>query len=105
MHDELGDVTLAGVAHANPHCHPGWKGFFAVLVVIAGGALVLAGVSAGFTARRGAERPREQGTDNGAVGKGAGWLTADVMGTALNRGVYAAGSRSEADVQDPAKDE
>ncbi|NUQ99034.1 MAG: hypothetical protein HOY79_21575 [Streptomyces sp.] len=44
-------------------------------------------------------------TDDGAVGKVAGGLTADVMGTALNTGVHAAGSGIGADVQDLAKDE
>lgn len=44
-------------------------------------------------------------TDNGAVGKVADGLTAHVMGTALNTGVYAAGSGIESDVQDLAKDE
>lgn len=61
MHGELGGLILAGVAHNNPHYHPGWKGFFAALVMIAGSALVFAGVIAGSTAWRSAERPREQG--------------------------------------------
>ncbi|GAA2482512.1 hypothetical protein [Streptomyces longisporus] len=61
MHGELGNVILAGVAHNNPNYDPGWKGFFAALVVIAGGALVVAGVIAGRTAWRSAERPRERG--------------------------------------------
>jgi hypothetical protein len=61
VHGEYGSVILAGVAHNNPNYDPGWKGFFAALVVIAGGALVLAGVIAGFTAWRSAERPRQRG--------------------------------------------
>ncbi|MFF3909762.1 hypothetical protein ACFYZJ_28150 [Streptomyces sp. NPDC001848] len=54
-------MILAGVAHNNPNYHPGWKGFFSALVVIAGGALILAGVTAGFTTWRRAEQPREKG--------------------------------------------
>jgi len=61
VHDGLGDMILAGVAHNNPNYDPGWKGFFAALVVMAGGALVLAGVIVGVTAWRSAERPRERG--------------------------------------------
>ncbi|MFF3518788.1 hypothetical protein ACWEO4_03035 [Streptomyces sp. NPDC004393] len=61
MYGELGNVILAGVAHNNPNYDPGWKGFFSALVVIAGGALILAGVTAGFTTWRRAEQPREKG--------------------------------------------
>jgi hypothetical protein len=42
VHDELGDVILAGVAH-NPHYDPGWISFFAALVVLAGCSIVLVG--------------------------------------------------------------
>ncbi|RPF34311.1 hypothetical protein [Streptomyces sp. TLI_185] len=52
VHYGLGDVILAGVAHNNPNYDPGWKGFFAALVVIAGGAIVLVGVIAGLIAWR-----------------------------------------------------
>ncbi|MGW1745688.1 hypothetical protein ACWCRD_08730 [Streptomyces sp. NPDC002092] len=60
MQDGLGDLLLAGVAHNNPNYDPGWKGFFAALVVLAGGALVLTGVIVGLTEWRSAERPRER---------------------------------------------
>ncbi len=43
MHDELGDVVLAGVAHNNPNYDPGWVPFFAALVVLAGCLIVLVG--------------------------------------------------------------
>ncbi|MFI1435761.1 hypothetical protein [Streptomyces lydicus] len=38
-------VTLAGVAHNNPHYHPGWSGFFLALLGIAGCLIVLAGLA------------------------------------------------------------
>lgn len=42
MHREAG-VTLAGVAHNNPHYSPGWSGFFGVLVILAACPPVIAG--------------------------------------------------------------
>jgi hypothetical protein len=61
VHGELGDVILAGVAHNNPDHTSGWTSFFAALIVIAGGAFVLAGVVAGLAAWRGAPRPGARG--------------------------------------------
>ncbi|MFF4502834.1 hypothetical protein [Streptomyces sp. NPDC001401] len=43
MHDEFGEVILAGVAHNNPNYDPGWVPFFAALVVLAGCLIVLVG--------------------------------------------------------------
>lgn len=57
MHGELGAVILAGVAHNNPGHSSGWRSVFAMLIVIVGGAFVLAGVVAGLSAWRGAQRP------------------------------------------------
>jgi hypothetical protein len=57
VHGGLGDMILAGVAHNNPDHTSGWRSFFAALIVIAGGAFVLAGAVAGITAWRGAQRP------------------------------------------------
>ena len=57
MHGEFGAVILAGVAHNDPDGTSGWRSFLAALVVIVGGAFVLAGMVAGLTAWRGAQRP------------------------------------------------
>ncbi|MFI9645293.1 hypothetical protein ACIHAA_03205 [Streptomyces sp. NPDC052040] len=54
-------MILAGVAHNNPNYDPGWKGFLSALVVVAGAALIGAGVVAGFTTWRRTEQPRAKG--------------------------------------------
>ncbi|MGX7762901.1 hypothetical protein ACWQ06_30115 [Streptomyces angustmyceticus] len=42
---ELHTVTLAGVAHNNPHYDPGWSGFFLALLGIAGCLVVFTGLA------------------------------------------------------------
>jgi hypothetical protein len=61
VHDGLGDMNLAGVAHNNPNRPATWGGFFATLVVMAGCAIIFAGLLAAFATWRSTERPRHAG--------------------------------------------
>ena len=58
VHDGLGEMILAGVAHNNPNYDPGWVSFFAALVVLAGCVIVLFG-GAMSVGMRGLAGPRK----------------------------------------------